>query len=37
MERKVKTKVQGFRTFDGAGVKLVRVLDIEIPKNLIQF
>lgn len=26
MERKVKTKVQGFRTVDGAGVNLVRVL-----------
>ncbi|MDO5015222.1 MAG: pirin family protein [Clostridia bacterium] len=26
MERKVKTKVEGFRTIDGAGVSLVRVL-----------
>lgn len=26
MQRKVKTKVQGFRTIDGAGVNLVRVL-----------
>lgn len=26
MKRKVKTKVKGFRTTDGAGVKLVRVL-----------
>ena len=25
MKRKVKTKVKGFRTTDGAGVKLVRV------------
>ena len=24
MKRKVKTKVKGFRTTDGAGVKLVR-------------
>ncbi|NLY86914.1 MAG: pirin family protein, partial [Tissierellia bacterium] len=26
MERKIKTKIRGFRTKDGAGVSLVRVL-----------
>ena len=26
MERKISTKIQGYRTVDGAGVSLVRVL-----------
>ncbi len=33
MERKVKLKVQGFRTQDGAGVRLVRVLGNETVKQ----
>lgn len=33
MERKVKTKVRGFRTRDGAGVNLVRVLGNQTTKE----
>lgn len=33
MERKVKTKVRGFRTRDGAGVSLVRVLGNQTTKE----
>lgn len=33
MERKVKTKVKGFRTTDGAGVNLVRVLGNQTTKE----
>lgn len=33
MERKVKTKVKGFKTTDGAGVKLVRVLGNQTTKE----
>lgn len=33
MERKVKTKVKGFRTIDGAGVNLVRVLGNQTTKE----
>lgn len=33
MERKVKTKVRGFRTRDGAGVSLVRVLGNQTAKE----
>lgn len=33
MKRKVKTKVRGFRTIDGAGVNLVRVLGSQTTKE----
>lgn len=33
MKRTVKTKVTGFRTVDGAGVNLVRVLGHETTKE----
>lgn len=37
MLKKVMDKVQGFRTQDGAGVSLVRVLGNETVKNTILF
>ncbi len=33
MKREVKTKVKGFRTVDGAGVSLVRVLGNQTVKE----
>lgn len=37
MKRKVKTKVRGFRTIDGAGVNLVRVLGSQTTKEFDLF
>ena len=37
MKRKVKTTVRGFRTRDGAGVNLVRVLGNQTTKEFDPF
>ena len=37
MERKISKQVRGYRTKDGAGVSLVRVLEMKLCRTMIRF